>query len=63
MEGRATPSARPKRARAARSMAVEWLAAHGVKAVATDQTATPQAMTLLPPYRSASAPPTMEEKT
>lgn len=61
MEGKATPSARPNRARTARSIAVEWSAAHGVRKVARDQRATPHAITLFPPYLSARAPPATDE--
>ncbi|RRT39290.1 hypothetical protein B296_00037227, partial [Ensete ventricosum] len=61
MEGKATPSARPKSARTAKSMAVEWLAAHGVRKVARDQTAAPHAITRFPPYLSARAPPATDE--
>ena len=61
MEGIATPAARPKTDRMARSAAVECAAAPGVRKVASDQRAAPPAMTLLPPNRSARAPPTMDD--
>lgn len=61
IEGKATPSARPKRARATKSMLVEWSAAHGVNNVAKDHKATPQAITLFPPYLSANAPPKIDD--
>ena len=61
MEGRATPSARPKKARTAKRAMMEWLAAQGVKSVAKDHKATPHANTLLPPYLSTKAPPITEE--
>lgn len=61
MDGSATPSARPKRMRTVRSIAVECSAANGVRNVARDHTATPHAMTLFPPYLSARAPPAMDE--
>lgn len=61
MEGRATPSARPKKARTAKRATVEWLAAQGVISVAKDHNATPHANTLLPPYLSTKAPPITEE--
>lgn len=61
MQGMATPSASPKKARTAKRLAVEWLAAHGVRRVAKDQKATPHAITLFPPYLSANAPPITEE--
>lgn len=57
----ATPSARPKRERTARSIAVEWSAAHGVSRVARDHKATPHAKTRFPPYLSAKAPPSIDE--
>lgn len=63
MVGKATPSARPKRARTASSMPVECWAAHGVRKVARDQTVAPHAMTRFPPYRSASAPPATDDIT
>ena len=61
MEGRATPSARPKKARTAKRLVVEWFAAHGVRTVAKDHKATPQAITLFPPYLSTKAPPITDE--
>lgn len=61
MEGKATPSASPKKARTAKRLVVEWLAANGVRRVARDQRATPQAITLFPPYLSTNAPPTKDE--
>uniref|UniRef100_A0A2P2IXD2 Uncharacterized protein n=1 Tax=Rhizophora mucronata TaxID=61149 RepID=A0A2P2IXD2_RHIMU len=62
MEGKATPSASPKKARTANRLAVEWLAAHGVRRVAKDHNATPHAITFLPPYLSTKAPPMTDEK-
>ena len=61
MEGRATPSANPKKARTAKRLAVEWFAAQGVSRVAKDHNATPQAITLFPPYLSTKAPPITDE--
>lgn len=61
MEGRATPSARPKKARIAKRLVVEWFAAHGVRNVAKDHKATPHAITLFPPYLSTKAPPMTDE--
>lgn len=61
IEGMATPSARPKKARTANRLTVEWLAAHGVRSVAKDQKATPHAITLFPPYLSTNTPPITEE--
>jgi hypothetical protein len=61
MEGIATPSANPKKARTAKRLAVEWLAAQGVRRVAKDHKATPVAITLFPPYLSTKAPPTTDE--
>lgn len=61
MDGIATPSASPKKARTARRLAVEWLAAHGVRSVDKDHRATPQANTLFPPYLSTKAPPITDE--
>lgn len=49
MQGRATPSAMPRRARIARRSHREVSAAQGVRKVAKDHKATPQAMTTLPP--------------
>ena len=49
MQGRATPSAMPSKARIARSAHNEVSAAQGVKNVASDHKATPQPMTILPP--------------
>lgn len=61
MDGRATPSASPKKVRTAKRLAVEWLAAHGVRRVAKDHKTTPQAITLFPPYLSTNAPPITDE--
>lgn len=61
MEGRVTPSASPKNARAANSAIVEWLAAQGVSRVAIDHKVTPHAITVLPPYLSTRAPPISDE--
>lgn len=61
MDGRATPSASPKKARTTNNPIVEWLAAKGVSRVARDQKNTPQAITLFPPYLSTRAPPITEE--
>lgn len=61
MAGRATPSANPKKARMAKRLVVEWLAAQGVSRVANDHNATPVAKTLFPPYLSIKAPPTTDE--
>lgn len=61
MDGKATPSASPKKARTAKRLVVEWLAANGVRRVARDQRATPQAITRFPPYLSTNAPPTTDE--
>lgn len=61
MAGRATPSASPKKARAAKRARVEWLAAQGVRSVDKDHNTTPHASTLLPPYLSTKTPPTTEE--
>lgn len=61
MEGMATPSARPMRARMRSSIPMEWPAAQGVASVASDHKAAPQAITTLPPYRSASRPPGIGE--
>ena len=61
--GNATPSARPKSARTASNMMVEREAAKGVRIVAKDQSAAAPAITFFPPYLSAKAPPTMDEKT
>lgn len=49
MEGIATPSARPKKARTHNKATVECAAAQGVSRVAKDHNATPQANTLFPP--------------
>ncbi|GMH23045.1 hypothetical protein Nepgr_024888 [Nepenthes gracilis] len=62
MEGRAKPSASPKKARAAKRLVVEWFAVHGVVRVAKDHNTTPHAITLFPPYLSTKAPPITEEK-
>lgn len=62
MEGIATPSARPKKARTHNKAKVECAAAQGVSRVAKDHNATPQANTLFPPYRSTDAPPITDEK-
>lgn len=62
IEGMATPSASPKKARTAKRLAMEWLAANGVKRVAKDHKATPQAITLFPPYLSTNAPPITDER-
>lgn len=61
MDGRATPSASPKKARTANKPMVEWLAAKGVRRVAKDHKRTPHAITLFPPYLSTKPPPTTEE--
>jgi hypothetical protein len=61
--GNATPSARPNSARTASNMMVEREAAHGVRIVAKDHSAAAPAITFFPPYLSAKAPPTMDEKT
>lgn len=61
MEGRATPSASPKKARTAKRLVVEWLAAHGVRRVAKDHNPTPHASTFFPPYLSTKAPPITDE--
>lgn len=61
MDGKATPSARPKRMRTVISVILEWLAAHGVIIVASDQKTTPTAITSFPPYLSTKAPPTVED--
>lgn len=61
MEGKVTPSASPKKARTAKSPAVEWLAAHGVRRVANDHRPTPHASTRFPPYLSTKAPPITDE--
>lgn len=62
IEGKATPSASPNEARMAKRLTVEWLAAHGVKRVATDHKPTPHAITFFPPYLSTNAPPITDEK-
>lgn len=62
MEGRATPSASPKKARTAKRLVVELLAAQGVRRVAKDHRATPHAITRFPPYLSTKAPPITDEK-
>lgn len=62
IEGIATPSARPKKARMTKRLIVEWFAAHGVRRVAKDHNATPQAITRFPPYLSTKAPPITDEK-
>ena len=49
MQGRATPSAMPSRARIASRAHKEVSAAQGVRKVASDHKATPHAMTTLPP--------------
>lgn len=61
MEGRATPSASPKKARAINKANVEWLAAQGVIRVAKDHKATPQPITFFPPCLSTNAPPITDE--
>jgi hypothetical protein len=61
--GNATPSARPKSERTASNKIVDRDAAQGVRNVAKDHSAAAPAITIFPPYRSAKAPPTMEEKT
>lgn len=61
MAGIATPSASPKKARTARRLAVEWVAAQGVRSVDKDHKATPQASTFFPPYLSTRAPPITDE--
>lgn len=61
IDGIATPSASPKKARTAKRLVVEWLAANGVRRVASDQRATPHAITRFPPYLSTNAPPTTDE--
>jgi hypothetical protein len=61
IDGRATPSASPKKARIANKAIVEWFAAKGVRRVAKDHNNTPQANTLFPPYLSTKAPPITEE--
>lgn len=62
IEGIATPSARPKKARTAKRPIVEWFAAHGVISVAKDHKNTPQPITRFPPYLSTNAPPITDEK-
>lgn len=49
MQGRATPSATPSKARIVSRAQIEVSAAHGVRKVASDHRATPHAMTTLPP--------------
>jgi hypothetical protein len=44
-------------------MRVEREAAQGVRIVAKDQSAAAPAITFFPPYLSAKAPPTMDDKT
>jgi hypothetical protein len=61
--GNATPSARPKSERTASSKIVDRDADQGVRKVAKDHSAAAPAITIFPPYRSAKAPPTMDEKT
>lgn len=61
MEGRATPSASPKKTRTAKRLVVECIAANGVRRVAIDQRAAPIARTFLPPCLSTKAPPITEE--
>jgi hypothetical protein len=60
--GNATPSARPKSSTTS-NMRVEREAAQGVRIVAKDQSAAAPAITFFPPYLSAKAPPTMDDKT
>ncbi|CAN6576193.1 unnamed protein product [Malus baccata var. baccata] len=61
MDGRATPSVSPKKARTAKRLVVEWLAAHGVRRVAKDHMAKPHAITVFPPYLSTKAPPITDD--
>jgi len=61
MDGKATPSANPKKDRMANKLTVEWFAARGVRRVAKDHKNTPQANTLFPPYLCTKAPPITEE--
>ena len=62
IDGKATPSANPKKARMTKRLVVEWFAAHGVSRVAKDHNAAPQEITFLPPYLSTKAPPITDEK-
>eukprot|EP00955_Chlamydomonas_euryale_P044559 352915-Chlamydomonas_euryale.AAC.9 len=55
--GNATPSPRPSATRDASSGPVPIAAAVGIAAVKSDQSEMPVVSTVLPPKRSASAPP------